>query len=186
MSHHKSNPSSTDPIWLSSLVEALKNNPGARLKGLQGGAGPFALSLLAGEFPLAVLPTGPRDMAKWVRGLSAWLGSGDTGDYPARVHPIPPRTEPRLPPPHSDDAGDPVRFGSLAALESNSNENGLNNIYIIPPATLLQRIPIGGAARTVIDPDMELDRDEFIAGLMAGGYRPATTVYERGEFRLSG
>lgn len=187
---------SETPLWLSTLIDALKSAPGARLKGLMGGSRAFALAMLSRMFPLAILPADLDDMERWSRGMSAWLGA-EEGDSPdARVHPIPPRPEPRLFPPHSDDAGDPVRYASLAALDISPGGElrGLQAgrgtsgypVYIIPPATLLQRIPVGGAARLLVKPGMNLDRDELMAKLLEGGYQPAALVYERGEVRTSG
>jgi len=193
------------------LIDALKRGPGARLKGLLGGSGAFALALLSRNFPLAILPADLDDMERWSRGMRAWLGAGEgNGDKglqslvssDALVHPIPPRVEPRLFPPHSDNAGDPLRYASLASLEAYSSGNrevehglqasrgtsivGGHPVYIIPPATLLQRMPVGGAARIIISPGIKLDRDELVSRLLTGGYRPAALVYERGEARASG
>lgn len=181
------------PFWFETLIRALNNSPGVRLKGLAGSSWAYAVALLARHAPIAVLPFSVADLERTIRDLEAWLGNGENQGIINKVYPLPPRLDPTLPSPHSDDAGEPIRYSALAKInflfeqtKSGATTNSPMPVFVIPPATLLQRLPSTIPMSIEIQLGMEIDRDELVGKLLSLGYQPATLVYERGEIRSSG
>lgn len=165
------------PPWLKTLHNELEKAPGARLKELRGASAPFVLSLLAQTRPVAFLINDPGKTFSAAEEISAWAGAD-------RVYPIPPRGGPLLPWPHSEDAGRTERYRALAAARE---PEGLENpVFVIPPATLLQKIGGKVAVSIEISPDSTIGREDLIAKLINCGYQGAVTAYEPGEFAVRG
>jgi len=163
--------------WLKTLRKELEKAPGARLKELKGGSAPFVLSLIAESRPVAFLINDPGKTFSTAEEISAWAGRN-------RVFTIPPRGGPLLPWPHSEDADHPERYRALAALRR--PEALRNPIFVIPPATLLQRIDSKFAVSIEITPGFHIEREELARRLVNCGYQATPTAFEPGEFAVRG
>jgi len=144
---------------------------------LRGGSAPFVVALLAQYRPVAFILNEPREIFTFADELGAWLGK-------ERVLALLPRNDPILPWPHSEDAGHPERYRALAALKDVGP--GSRFAFILPSATLLQRI--GARAPSAIDifDGAEVEREDMLARLVECGYQPAAAAYEPGEFAVRG
>lgn len=181
------------PLWFETLLNALETSAGARLKGLQGSSWAYAVALLARGAPIAVLPSSVSDVERMTKELEAWVGSTQNQETTGGVYIVHPRLDPTLPAPHSDYAGDPARYSALARMHFFSEQSKPEAsyeicfpVFLIPPATLLQRLPADTPVRMEIHKGIEIDRDELVRKLLSLGYQPTNLVYERGEMRSSG